>query len=119
MPLLSMGTSIYVSQCPELEVLQLAALEEVLYNLQVYSCGSLEILTLPLLKSVGANLEIGQNTVLNQFDLVGLEHVETKLWVEKNPALPQCLVDELVAQLDVLPSDGAISSGNDGVATCD
>ena len=66
------------------------------------------------LLTVGTNLFITYNTALPSFDLGALTSVGSYMQVYDNDVLPQCLVDQLWAQL-APPPPNTMFSNNNGV----
>lgn len=91
-------------------------LEEVLGELHVGPSTSLVTIRFPVLSTV-SRLNVQENAVLSFFQSTALVSVPELFLFLDNPALPQCSVDELLAQLEAVPAD-VNSEGNCAIC-CD
>jgi hypothetical protein len=109
--------SLTVTHNDQLAHVAFPALTRIHGDLRVNGNDTLASFTIPLLASSGRIVAITDNLVLAAFELPLLTEVGSHLWITGNPTLAQCLVDALVAQLDVggdLDLDDA-----DPTCTCD
>lgn len=76
--------------------------------------------SMPLLAKVGDNLSVHDNTRLDLFDLSALTQVGGTFQIGTNPALAQCLIDALLAQIQAGEGVGTNTKtdSNNGYCTC-
>ncbi len=131
-PALARAKWVYVERNPALKSLSLPALAVVEGNmvyvpkippyyeggvLSVAENAVLETASLPALATIGDLLSIRANPALSALEARALTSVGTFV-IQDNPVYPQCLAEQVLAQLATAPTGGVTINGNDTAATC-